>query len=109
MNEISFRDTFDPKPTSEGKTIAIIEETESGAREAGTEAGSARPYPVLAGCLTEGRRPSAIELEALAARIGRELGTDGPPRRRARLVAAASIEGRHGQSDGDRPLVVRGH
>ena len=79
-------------------------------------------YPVLLGCMIDGRRPSAGEVETVATRMLRELGRDraaGPGRAdemddlRQRILAAArvALEGElrpecgHPQS----PLVLRGH
>lgn len=79
-------------------------------------------YPVLLGCLSEGRSPSGEEVERLVARMGREIGATessvwsraGPPGARRRMLAAAARAALLGPRDEQIsypqfPLVLRGH
>ncbi len=76
-----------------------------------------KAYPVLLRCIAEGRRPSARDVETVAARILRELGRDdsgrSSRRTRQRALAAARIalEGQAGPPTAIRvsPVVPRGH
>ena len=79
-------------------------------------------YPVLLECLSDGRLPSREEIEILAGRMAREIGTSGSSiwgraksandRRRVLVVAArAALLGRRDPPRSHRrsPLVPRGH
>ena len=78
-------------------------------------------YPVLLGCLSEGRSPSGEEVERVVERMAREIGADessvwsraGAAGRRLMLLAAAraALLGRRDNQDPDPqfPLVPRGH
>lgn len=79
-------------------------------------------YPVLLGCLSEGRNPSGEEIEHLVDRIGREIGTSqgsvwnraGAADARRRLLVAAARTALLGRRDPlgaspQSPLVLRGH
>ena len=79
-------------------------------------------YPVLLSCLSEGRSPSGEEVELLAARMGREIGTSanavwsrsGPANARRRPLVAAARAALLGRRDPPSPypqfpLVMHGH
>jgi hypothetical protein len=79
-------------------------------------------YPVLLECLSDGRLPSREEIEILAGRMAREIGTSGSSiwgraksandRRRVLVAAArAALLGRRDPPRSHRrsPLVPRGH
>jgi hypothetical protein len=64
-------------------------------------------YPVLLGCLREGRSPSGDEIELVVARMGREIGTvansvwsrAGPATARRRMLVAAARAALLGRRD----------
>lgn len=79
-------------------------------------------YPVLLGCLREGRSPSGEEIELLVVRMGREIGAressvwsrGGPAIVRRRMLVAAARAALLGRRDPPSqcpqfPLVLRGH
>ena len=79
-------------------------------------------YPVLLGCLSEGRSPSGEEIELLVARMGREIGTSadsvwsraGSAAARRQMIVAAARAALLGRRDPlspypQFPLVLRGH
>ena len=79
-------------------------------------------YPVLLGCVSEGRSPSGEEIERLVARMGREIGAGansvwngaGSASVRRRLLLAAASAALLGRRDPlsphpQFPLVLRGH
>jgi hypothetical protein len=76
-------------------------------------------YPVLLACMIDGRRPSAGEIETVAARMLRELGRQRPGRiggqgtLQERVLAAARValegEATAGFNYPGAPLVLRGH